>query len=283
MATKKWREGVLKELNAHSFGAATFDQMAKAWATIFERYFGARFLSARQLVTVPAYTLVVSCVYVGAWLIYNIHGDVVALTKPFSPIMRQALHDFFHEAIFVALVVDFCSISLTRIAIRAGRTKGFLSFRFILFFILAVGAAFFIFTLGLFFLRVADMVRLYMDLAPQDPIPVMPYRPLDGFEVLLNLFNTPSMIHSTSRGVFSTYFIPEPVLFYTAVTGQLSLLFIVASNILARFAAVARQTSVKMLQTAGTPAGAAAGVFASMLLWMLTIVLVFGIVAFHRS
>ncbi|KVE11545.1 hypothetical protein WI92_18410 [Burkholderia vietnamiensis] len=195
--------------------------------------------------------------------------------------MRQALRDYFHEAIFVALVVDIFSISLTRVAIKAGRARGFLSFRFFLIFILAICASFVAFTMGLFFLRVWDMVRLYADYAPQDPIPVMPYRPLDGFGVLLNLFNTPTIIHATSRGVLSTYFIPEPVLFYTALTSQLSFVFIVASHLLAKFALFVRQASVRMLQAAGSTRGAANGIFASMLLWMLTITFFFSIAAFH--
>ncbi|MFC0402532.1 hypothetical protein [Paraburkholderia rhizosphaerae] len=281
MATKKFRENIIKELKGRSFGAATLEQLAKTWVMIFERYFGDRVLSIKQLLTIPIYTLTVSCVYIGVWVLHNIHGDITAIFRPFSPLMRQSLHDYFHEAIFVALVVDIFSISLTRVAIRAGRVKGYLSIRFFLLFALAVVASFFAFTFGLFFLRVLDMVRLYTDIAPQDPMPIMPYKPIDGFSVLFNLFNAPTVIHVTSRGWFATYFIPEPVLFYTALTTQLSFVFIIASHLLAKFTLFVRQASIKMLQTAGTTAGAASGIFASMLLWMLAITFFCAVAAFH--
>lgn len=217
MTTKKFRDAIVKEMKGRSFGAATLEQLANTWAMIFERYFGTRLFSLKQLLTIPLYTLAVSCVYIAVWILHNVHGDVRAIFGPFSPLMKQALHDYFHEAIFVALVVDVFSISLTRIAIRAGRNQGYLSFRFFSLFFLTIAASFFAFTFGLFFLRTLDMVRLYVDLAPLDRIPVMPYKPLEGFKVLFNLFNLPTVIHVTSRGWFSTYFIPEPVLFYTAL------------------------------------------------------------------
>src|SRR3546814_2588857 len=90
--------------------------------------------------------------------------------------MRQALHDYFHEAIFVALVVDMLSISLTRIAIQAGKNRGYLSFTFVSLFFLTITASFFAFTFGLFFLRTLDTVQLYANLAPLDKIPVVPYK-----------------------------------------------------------------------------------------------------------
>jgi hypothetical protein len=281
VATKKWREGVVKELENRSFGVGVLEQAARAWVAIFERYFGDRLFSARQLVTVPLYTLGVSLIYILVWILHNVDGNVFAIFGPFSPLMKQALYDYFHEAIFVALVVDIFSISLTRIAIRAGKAKGFLSFRFLLIFMLTVAVSFIIFTFGLFFMRVLDMVRLYADHAPQDPLPIMPYRPLDGFDVLFNLFNAPTIMHVTSRGVFSTYFIPEPVLFYTALTSQLSFVFIIASHLLAKFSQFVRRASVRVLQAAGTTKGSANGIFVSMMLWMLAITFFFGIVAFH--
>src|SRR3546814_16904277 len=101
------------------------------------------------------------------------------------------------------------SISLTRIAIQAGKNRGYLSFTFVSLFFLTITASFFAFTFGLFFLRTLDTVQLYANLAPLDKIPVVPYKPFEGFEVLLNLFNLPTVIHVTSIGWFSTYFIPE--------------------------------------------------------------------------
>ncbi|WGS54915.1 hypothetical protein LFL96_36080 (plasmid) [Paraburkholderia sp. D15] len=283
MTTKKLRESIIKEMKGRTFGAATLEQMAKTWVMIFERYFGDRLLSIKQIITIPIYTLTVSCVYIAVWILHNIHGDINANFKPFSPLMKQSLHDYFHEAIFVALAVDIFSISLTRIAIRAGKVKGYLSFRFLFLFFLTISASFFAFTFGLFFLRVLDMVRMYTELVPQDPIPVMPYKPFEGFNVLLNLFNAPTVIHVTSKGWIATYFIPEPILFYTAVTSQLSFIFIIVAHLLAKFSLSVRQASIKMLQTAGTTAGIATGIFTSMLVWMLTIIFFCAIAAFHGS
>lgn len=281
MTTKKFREAIIKELRGRSFGAATLEQLARTWVMVFERYFGDRLLSIKKLVAIPIYTLVVSCVYIAVWILHNIHGDITAIFRPFSPLMRQALHDYFHEAIFVALVVDFFSISLTRVAIHAGKVRGYLSPRFFMLFAITIAASFVAFTLGLFFLRVLDMVRLYSEFAPQDPLPVMPYKPLDGFSILFNLFNAPTVIHVTSRGWISTYFIPEPVLFYTALTSQLSFVFIIFSHLLAKLTLFVRRASIEMVKTAGTTAGAATGIFASMLLWMLAITFFCTVLAFH--
>ncbi|SFO86760.1 hypothetical protein SAMN03159417_00399 [Ralstonia sp. NFACC01] len=225
--------------------------------------------------------MVVSLAYISAWILHNINWNILAVFQPFSPLMKQALYDYFHEAIFVALIVDIFAISFTRIAIRSGRANGFLSFRFFSIFLLSISISFAIFSLGTFAMRVWDMVRLYIDHAPQDPIPIMPYRPFSSFDVLLNPFNTPTIMHVTSRGVFSTYFIPEPVLFYTALTSQLSFLLIISSHLLAKLFLLIRNSSVAILKIAGTPNGAAIGVFASMMIWMFTITLFFAILAFH--
>src|SRR3546814_14520989 len=137
-------------MKGRSFVSATLEQLANTWVMIFERYFGARLFSPKQLLTIPLYTLAVSCIYIAVWVFHNSNGDIGAIFSPFSPIMRQALHDYFHEAIFVALVVDMLSISLTRIAIQAGKNRGYLSFTFVSLFFLTITASFFAFTFGFF-------------------------------------------------------------------------------------------------------------------------------------
>src|SRR3546814_19182887 len=109
---------------------------------IFERYFGARLFSPKQLLTIPLYTLAVSCIYIAVWVFHNSNGDIGAIFSPFSPIMRQALHYYFHEAIFLALVFALLSISLTRIAIHAGKHRGSLSFTFASLFFLTISTPF---------------------------------------------------------------------------------------------------------------------------------------------
>src|SRR3546814_14726061 len=57
MTTKKFRDAVIKEMKGRSFGSATLEQLANTWVMIFERYFGARLFSPKQLLTIPLYTL----------------------------------------------------------------------------------------------------------------------------------------------------------------------------------------------------------------------------------
>lgn len=281
MATKKFRDSVIKEMKGRSFGSAGIEQLAHTWVMVFEHYFGTRFLSLRQLLTIPIYTLLVSCLYIVLWFFFNNYMGEGETFGYSSPILRQALYDYFHRGIFIALIVDTLSISLSRLAIKTGKQNGYLSFRFFFLFLITASLSFLFFTLGLYFLRVFDMVQLYLTVAPFDEIPVIPYKPFEGVSILFKLFDLPTVIHVTSVGLYSTYFIPEPVLFYAALTSQLSFVFLVFSHLLAKLLLFVKQASIKTLQTAGTATGAANGIFTAMLLWMLAIVLFFVFIAFY--
>ncbi|MFK2890829.1 hypothetical protein [Dyella flagellata] len=277
--TKKWRDGVINELRGHTFGSSTVEQAAGVWASIFEGYFGKVFFSMKSFASIPIYTLLSSLIYLSLWFFHNRGVDIQAFTKPMSSLMMESLHDYFCEAIFVTLLIDFAAISITRFGIGIGRLNGFLSLKFIAIYIVMISVSFFIFTIGLYFMRYIDMLRLYADLAPNDAIPSMPYRPFDGFDSLLNILNTPTIIHVTTRGLFSTYFIPEPVVFYCALTSQLSLLFIMMSHLLSCFLSFIKKSSINLLAAAGTPRGGAIGIYSSMLIFILTVMTILFITA----
>jgi len=97
------------------------------------------------------------------------------------------------------------------------------------------------------------MVRLYTELAPNDSIPIMPYTPLANMASSLRLFYPQTIIHVTTQGWFSTYFMPEPLIFYCAVVGQLTLLLITLGYQIAIGLEWLKNLCVGFVKNVGTP------------------------------
>jgi len=282
LATRKNREETLRALQARSLGADRLASFAGLWSLYFHRLFGERILARRQLLTIPLYTLAVSAIFFLTWFVYLylFRNPSHSFDARLPLNVRQAVHDFYQEGIIATMAIDFAAIQMTKIAIRVGRKAGFLSLRFLLAFLGTLALAYFLFSLAVYYFRVADMVRLYLELAPGDPLPVIPYAPLGDMASSLRLFYPQTLIHVTSRGWFSTYFMPEPLIFYCAVAAQASLVAVTLAYQAAWGLERLKNLCVGILRRVGTPEANAASVVVFVLLVLVSVpLMVLGVVA----
>lgn len=255
LATKKNRLDTVRAIQSKDFGANRFSSIASLWALYFQRLFGNRHFAKRQLVTVPFYTFAVSGIFFLTWIayLYIFRNPTHSIAGNLPDYFKQSASDFYHKGIVAALLIDFITIQLTKVAIRTGAKFGYYSFQFFLIFSATLASAYFVFSIAVFYFRVEDMVRLYAEHAPYDPIPVMPYAPLENMASSLSLFYPQTIIHVTSRGWISTYFMPEPLIFYCAVAAQLSLLSIAFGYQVATGLDRLRNLCVGFVKYVGTP------------------------------
>lgn len=255
LATKKNRLETVKAIQSRDFGANHFSTVAGLWALYFHRLFGDRILAKRQFLTIPIYTLVVSGIFFLTWIIYlYIFRNPTHSFLPNLPMnFKQSASDFYHQGIIATLLIDFMTIQLTKVAIRTGVKSGYYSVRFVLIFLATLAIAYFIFSIAVFYFRVEDMVHLYIERAPNDQIPVMPYAPFVNMASSLSLFYPQTIIHITTQGWFSTYFMPEPLIFYCAVAAQVSLLSITLGYQIATGLKRLKNLCVGFVRNVGTP------------------------------
>lgn len=272
-ASKKNRLETIKALKASNFGSLRFVDLAKTWSTFFYYYFGEKKFSKRQLVTIPIYTLSVSGLFFLIWILdlYIFKNPTHSITAHLPVNVIQAIKYFYTEGIFASLVIDFFTIQMTKICIEKGGKKGFYSFSFFSYFILTLLLSYVLFTFSVFFFRVEDMVLLYSQHVPNDIMPIVPYDPLGYFSSSLQLFSPQTTIYVTSRGWFSSYFMPEPLIFYCAIAAQVSLLFIAAANQIAGGIEKIKKLSITVVSAVGTPKASAISVFFVIILSLLVI------------
>ncbi len=272
LATKKNRIETLKIIQTYNFGVDKFSTLARLWALYFQRLFGENIFAKRQLLSIPLYTLTVSGVFFLTWVVYLylFKNPTYSFNVSLPPIMDQSISDFFHKGIIAALVIDFITIQLSKVCIRRGNKYGFYSSQFFLMFSITIISAYLIFSLAILIFRIEDMVRLYTALAPNDQMPIIPYEPLTYISSSLNLFSPQTIMHVTTQGVFSTYFMPEPLIFYCAVAGQLSLVFIAFGYLIAAGLEKIKNISVGFIRHVGTPQANAYSVIFLVLLGLVS-------------
>jgi hypothetical protein len=255
LGTKKNRLETIRVLKARTFGAQRLSALAQLWSFYFHTLFGSRILSKRQLLTIPVFTLVVSAGFFATWIVYVyiFQNETGTLFVDLPLTMRQAAYDFYTKGIVATLVIVACTVQLTKVSILVGKRYGYGTLRFHVAFFLTIAIAYFLFSVAIFFFRLEDMVRLYADLAPNDPLPIMPYAPLSDMASSLSLFHPPTNIHVTSQGWFATYFMPEPLIFYCAATAHVSLFGIAISYQIAVGLEKLRLTCIEFVTVAGTP------------------------------
>ena len=209
LATKKNRLETVKIIQSKSFGVNLFSMTGELWALYFHRLFGDRLLAKRQILTIPIYTLIISGIFFLIWIayLYIFRNPTHSFSATLPLTFKQAASDFYHKGIIATLFIDFIAIQLTKMAIRTGAKSGYYSARFILIFIANLAAAYLIFSFVIFFFRVEDMVRLYVELAPNDPIPIMPWKPVDNLVPSLSLFYPQTIIHLDATHRSDTYFL----------------------------------------------------------------------------
>ncbi len=219
------------------------------------------------------YTLAVSGIFFLTWIIYLyiFRNPTHSLSANLPMNFNQSASDFYHKGIFATLLIDFITIQLTKVAIRTGVKSGYYSGRFVLIFLTTFAIAYFMFSIAVFYFRIEDMVRLYIELAPNDQIPVMPYAPFANMASSLSLFYPQTIIHVTTQGWFSTYFMPEPLIFYCAVAAQMSLLLITLAYQMATGLERLKNLCVGFVSNVGTPQANAYSVIVLAILGMVSI------------
>lgn len=272
-ATKKGRMETIKAIQSLNFGANKISSLAQLWAVYFQYIFGSKIYSKRQIFSIPLYTLIMSGIFFLAWIfyLYLFKNPTHSLTASLPITVKQSMHDFYHEGIIAALVIDVLTIQLTKFCIKIGVKFGYCSIRFILAFLMTIISAYFLFSVAVFFFRVEDMVRLYTEFSPNDRLPVIPFSPIENIKSSLNLFYPETLIHFTSNGAFSTYFMPEPLILYCAVAGQLSLIFISIGYLVATGLEKIKNIGISLTKHVGTPKANAYSVICLVLLGLVSI------------
>ena len=133
----------------------------------------------------------------------------------------------------------------------------------------------------LFVLRVYDMIELYESIAPNDPLPRIKY---DLFPLSIEQWVRLQMmtfIYVTSKGWVSTYFFPEPILFYSMVATASMLPFLTISYFLASLLTRTVHASGLMYRSAFDPVFQAKNIIFLMLaiMFALSVLLIWSLIA----
>ena len=272
-STKKSRLEILKSLSGMSLGRDRFIGIAQLWASCFQRLFGRTLLAKRQLISIPLYTLLVSLVFFVVWLLdlYLFKNPEHVFNVPPPPNVLQAIKDFYSKGLLVAIVIDCVTIQLTKWSINVGMRRGFGSWRFLWCFSATIALAYLLFSAAVYWFRWSDMSELYAMLPADEVRPTITFSPLRDVLYSISLFQPVTFIYATSEGLVSSYFMPEPILFYCAVTGTLSLLTITVAYQFARGADLLRRLCMGVVSHVGTPRTNAMSVVFMMLLGLVLV------------
>ena len=272
-STKKSRLEILKSLSGMSLGRDRFIGIAQLWASCFQRVFGRTLLARRQLISIPLYTLLVSLVFFVVWLLdlYLFKNPEHVFNVPPPPNVLQAIKDFYSKGLLVAIAIDCVTIQLTKWSINVGMRRGFGSWRFLWCFSATIALAYLLFSAAVYWFRWSDMSELYAMLPADEVRPTIAFSPLRDVLYSIALFQPVTFIYATSEGLVSSYFMPEPILFYCAVTGTLSLLTITVAYQFARGADWLRRLCMGVVCHVGTPRTNAMSVVFMMLLGLVLV------------
>lgn len=272
-STKKSRLEILKSLSGMSLGRDRFIGIAQLWASCFQRVFGRTLLAKRQLISIPLYTLLVSLVFFVVWLLdlYLFKNPEHVFNVPPPPNVLQAIKDFYSKGLLVAIAIDCVTIQLTKWSINVGMRRGFGSWRFLWCFSATIALAYLLFSAAVYRFRWSDMSELYAMLPAGEVRPTIAFDPLRDVLYSISLFQPVTFIYATSEGFISSYFMPEPILFYCAVTGTLSLLTITVAYQFARGADWLRRLCMGVVSHVGTPRTNAMSVVFMMLLGLVLV------------
>jgi hypothetical protein len=239
------------------------------WLRIIFKLFEWKLLSCKFFVFTLIYTLIISLLVMALWIVpeyakyYSIHsfGDPAYM----SPLMTEGIHQWFSFGIWIAIALNYPSVFLTKLGLRflLRRKLGPLAFA-----VLSGSLTlfiYFVFSLVIFALRSYDMVSK----APYDPLPVIRY---EFFPVSLEQWLQPvTFIYVTSQGWISTYFFPEPILFYGMVVTASMLPFLAISYAVVSLVRRAVHAVRLIFRSVFDPAVQAANFMVLMLAGMLTV------------
>jgi hypothetical protein len=239
----------IRQLEDAESGRQTLRVVVYIWLRVFAQLFGWKLLSWRFFVFTPVYTLIISVLVIGLWIVRenaSLHGH---------PWMEEAIHQWFSFGIWIAIALDYVTVFLTKVSLRFLRRFGPFAFA-----VLSVSMIFFIyviFTFVILGLRIYDMVLTYYLIAPDDPLPVISYELFPISIAQWVSLKPETVIYFTSHGAISTYFFPEPILFYCMTVTNFTLAFLTFAYVLAFLVRRAMHAASLMYGSVFDPAGRA--------------------------
>jgi hypothetical protein len=265
----------IRRLEDTGWGLQTLRKAVIIWLQTFVWLFGRKLFSWRFLVFTPVYTLVISVLLIAVWVFVS-YAEFYTTHSFNSPVymsvwMKEEIHEWFSFGILIAIALDYPAVFLTKLSLRSlsKRTPGPLAFAAIS--VLLTFCIYFVFSLAIHALRVYDMITLYEWLAPNDPLRPARYElfplPIEEWVTL----HPATIIHVTSQGWISTYFFPEPILFYCMVATASMLPFLTVAYASESLLSRAVHAAGSMYRSASGPAFQAKNVIVVMLLCIFTL------------
>lgn len=227
LATKESRAQITLTLKNINLGDKSTTLFCEKWIAFYRYLFGSRYLSKRQLLTIPIYTYFVSAICFGIWIIYVLlfeNPKHLILTGSSLP-LSMAVKQFYPDGLLASIMLDIIVINYTKYIINkiTNKDRGILFISFAITF--GVFMSYILFTLVCFGFRLWDMLMLYTTMAPSDPIHTMPYHPFEDVSQYIHIFEPRTLLHVTTNGIYSSYFMPEPILLYSVFASQITLVF----------------------------------------------------------
>ncbi|MFK3707366.1 hypothetical protein EDF73_10357 [Raoultella sp. BIGb0138] len=266
-----------------NIGENFFLRLKTFWLNYFFTCFGRRFLAKRQLITIPLFSLLFSAFLFIIWFLYALFflnpQHIIPTRLPVA--IRVAVHDYYHFGLGYTLLLDAIVIQLSRFYILSIEKRGFTFKSSILYFISAIILVLLSLSAIILQLQREATDALYTGLglyfeAREYPV----FNPVDIIASSLNLIHNHTMIHFTSKGPYSTYFVPQSVMLYCSVFSQLALFFIILSCSSIKLLAGIKLFSLQALNKIGTPTLTAYGLLiTTALIILLSIISIFAIIA----
>ncbi|HCT9312284.1 hypothetical protein [Citrobacter koseri] len=244
------------------------------WTKKFFLIFGYNYLSKRQLLSIPFFTILYSSLLFVLWfswiLIFKNPEHIIPKHIPTS--ISLELHDFITNGFFYSLLLDFISIFITRWYIKYSLKNKFNSLKSIGLFISSIFIILILFTLVIYHLKINSIENLYMDHQLYfEARPDIKWEPITILGSSLNIDHNETMIIKTSKGWLSSYFIPQALMLYTSIITQLSLIIIFMCYATSALLLRTKTLSLSLLKNAGTPQMSAWGFIILAALLILTI------------
>jgi hypothetical protein len=261
----------INNIFSNKSNATNFSQW---WAKNFFFIFGHSFLSKRQLLSIPSFTILYASILFVSWFIWVIifNNPEHVMPKHIPTSMNLALNDFVINGFIYSLLLDIISISLTRCYIKYSLKNEFSSIKAIYLFLIFTLTILTLFSLVIYHLKINSIENLYIDHQLYfERRPEIRWEPLSILNESLNLNHNETMIIITSKGWLSSYFIPQALMLYTSIMTQLSLMIIFMCYAISKILLKTKILSLSLLKNAGTPKMSAWGFIILAVLLVLTI------------
>lgn len=254
-STRKNRREATVIIQQMSFGQSYLISLLKLWTEQFYWFFGHSYWSKRQIITIPLYTLTISVFFFLIWglylYIFNNPKHLIIAKFPIS--YKLAFKIYYETGIYFSIFIDLIVILMTKILLKVSKKYGYLSIKSLSLFLINITLSFLLFSFIVFIFRLYDMVSLYSSVAPNDDLPVLPYKPISYLISSLSLFTQETTIYVTSAGWYTTYFMHEPLLLYCAITTHAMFFLIFTISIISSFLSKLKKISLFFSKNIGTP------------------------------